>query len=94
MKFDLWPCLNLLSMDSIRIHSEGSLEEPLTEVEKEICRQSLQFEDFVLGFLDRCFAVIESSSYTQTRQENSKQVRLLAMLSTLYSALSCNEHLQ
>ena len=45
----------------------------LTEVEKQICCQSEQFEDFVLQFLDRCFAIVESSSYTQIRQENSKQ---------------------
>ena len=56
------------SLKCIEMHGSD-----LTEVEKQICCQSEQFEDFVLQFLDRCFAIVESSSYTQIRQENSKQ---------------------
>ena len=31
--------------------------------------QSSQFEDFVVEFLDRCFAIIENSIILQTRSE-------------------------
>ncbi len=31
----------------------------------------LQVDDFVVQFLDRCFALIESSSFEQTREEVS-----------------------
>jgi len=41
----------------------------MTELEREVCSQTAQIEDFVLQFLDRCFAVIEISSFEVTRQE-------------------------
>ncbi|KAJ8248283.1 hypothetical protein GJAV_G00240340 [Gymnothorax javanicus] len=41
----------------------------LTEVERELCSASAEFEDFVLQFMDRCFALIESSTLEQTREE-------------------------
>ncbi|XP_071319028.1 proteasome activator complex subunit 4B [Trachinotus anak] len=41
----------------------------LTEVEKDLCFASAEFEDFVLQFLDRCFALIDSSTLEQTRDE-------------------------
>lgn len=34
----------------------------LTELERDLCSASAQFEDFVLQFMDRCFVLIESSS--------------------------------
>ena len=56
------------STKSLQIHSDS-----LTEIEREICCQSAQFEDFVLQFLDKCFAMVESSSFTSTRQETGTQ---------------------
>ncbi|TKS89783.1 Proteasome activator complex subunit 4B [Collichthys lucidus] len=41
----------------------------LTEIENDLCFASAQFEDFVLQFLDRCFALIDSSTLEQTRDE-------------------------
>ncbi|KAG7492479.1 hypothetical protein MATL_G00015050 [Megalops atlanticus] len=41
----------------------------LTEVEQELCSASAEFEDFVLQFMDRCFALIDSSTLEQTREE-------------------------
>ncbi|XP_072526695.1 proteasome activator complex subunit 4A [Salminus brasiliensis] len=41
----------------------------LTQVEKELCLASAEFEDFVLQFMDRCFALIGSSTLEQTREE-------------------------
>ncbi|KAG9344464.1 hypothetical protein JZ751_011134 [Albula glossodonta] len=41
----------------------------LTEVERELCSASAEFEDFVLQFMDRCFALIDSSTLEQTREE-------------------------
>uniref|UniRef100_A0A8C7ZN05 Proteasome activator complex subunit 4 n=1 Tax=Oryzias sinensis TaxID=183150 RepID=A0A8C7ZN05_9TELE len=41
----------------------------LTEIEKDLCFASAGFEDFVLQFLDRCFALIDSSTLEQTRDE-------------------------
>ncbi|XP_031434367.1 proteasome activator complex subunit 4A isoform X3 [Clupea harengus] len=43
--------------------------EDLTQVEKEMCSASAEFEDFVLQFMDRCFALIDSSSPDLTREE-------------------------
>ncbi len=52
--------------------SEAHLHYPeLTEEERVICGQTAQIEDFVVQFLDRCFLVIESSVFEQTRQEVS-----------------------
>ncbi|XP_063047941.1 proteasome activator complex subunit 4A [Engraulis encrasicolus] len=41
----------------------------LTQVEREMCSASAEFEDFVLQFMDRCFALIDSSSAEVTREE-------------------------
>uniref|UniRef100_A0A8C9TJ04 Proteasome activator subunit 4 n=1 Tax=Scleropages formosus TaxID=113540 RepID=A0A8C9TJ04_SCLFO len=41
----------------------------LTEVERELCSASAEFEDFVLQFMDKCFALIDSSTLEQTRGE-------------------------
>ncbi|KAI1887190.1 hypothetical protein AGOR_G00203600 [Albula goreensis] len=41
----------------------------LTEVEQELCSASAEFEDFVLQFIDRCFALIDSSTLEHTREE-------------------------
>ena len=43
----------------------------LSEHERQICSQTTQFEEFVAQYLDRCFVVIENSTLTQTREENS-----------------------
>ncbi|KAK1171117.1 proteasome activator complex subunit 4-like [Acipenser oxyrinchus oxyrinchus] len=45
----------------------------LTEVERELCSVSAEFEDFVLQFMDRCFALIESSTLEQTREETETE---------------------
>ncbi|KAJ7987499.1 hypothetical protein DPEC_G00327130 [Dallia pectoralis] len=45
----------------------------LTEVEKEMCSASVEFEDFVLQFMDRCFALIDSSTLEQTREETETE---------------------
>ena len=47
----------------------GQFYSDLTEEEQIICSQTAQFEDFVAEFLDRCFAIIESSTLEQTREE-------------------------
>ncbi|XP_016892945.1 proteasome activator complex subunit 4A isoform X2 [Cynoglossus semilaevis] len=41
----------------------------LSEVERELCSASAEFEDFVLQFMDRCFALIDTSTLEQTREE-------------------------
>ena len=41
----------------------------LTEEERTICAQTAEMEDFVVQFLDRCFSLIESSTFQQTREE-------------------------
>ncbi|XP_063300040.1 proteasome activator complex subunit 4 [Pelobates fuscus] len=45
----------------------------LSEVERELCSATAEFEDFVLQFMDRCFALIESSSLEQTREETETE---------------------
>uniref|UniRef100_UPI00358F6C57 proteasome activator complex subunit 4 isoform X3 n=1 Tax=Myxine glutinosa TaxID=7769 RepID=UPI00358F6C57 len=45
----------------------------LTEVERELCSATSEFEDFVLQFIDRCFALIESSTLQQTREETETE---------------------
>uniref|UniRef100_A0A4W3GX57 Proteasome activator subunit 4b n=1 Tax=Callorhinchus milii TaxID=7868 RepID=A0A4W3GX57_CALMI len=45
----------------------------LTEVERELCSATAEFEDFVLQFMDRCFALIESSTLEQTREETETE---------------------
>ncbi len=41
----------------------------MSEEERVICGQTAELEDFVVQFLDRCFNVIQSSVFEQTRQE-------------------------
>uniref|UniRef100_A0A3B3B675 Proteasome activator subunit 4a n=1 Tax=Oryzias melastigma TaxID=30732 RepID=A0A3B3B675_ORYME len=45
----------------------------LTEVDRELCSASAEFEDFVLQFMDRCFALIDSSTLEQTREETETE---------------------
>uniref|UniRef100_A0A8D2NT94 Proteasome activator subunit 4 n=1 Tax=Zosterops lateralis melanops TaxID=1220523 RepID=A0A8D2NT94_ZOSLA len=45
----------------------------LSEVERELCSASAEFEDFVLQFMDRCFGLIESSTLEQTREETETE---------------------
>ncbi|XP_006004010.1 proteasome activator complex subunit 4 isoform X2 [Latimeria chalumnae] len=45
----------------------------LTEVERELCSATAEFEDFVLQFMDRCFALIENSTLEQTREETETE---------------------
>ncbi|XP_061787911.1 proteasome activator complex subunit 4B-like [Nerophis lumbriciformis] len=49
--------------------SAPSRHTDLSEVEKDLCFASAEFEDFVLQFLDRCFALIDCSTLEQTRDE-------------------------
>ncbi|KAF7667140.1 hypothetical protein LDENG_00077040 [Lucifuga dentata] len=49
--------------------SSTSQHSDLTEIEKDLCFASAEFEDFILQFLDRCFALIDSSTLEQTRDE-------------------------
>ncbi|KAM7370631.1 hypothetical protein PAMP_010160 [Pampus punctatissimus] len=49
--------------------SAPSRHSDLTETEKDLCFASAEFEDFILQFLDRCFALIDSSTLEQTRDE-------------------------
>ncbi|TRY93382.1 hypothetical protein DNTS_032873 [Danionella cerebrum] len=50
---------------SATVHSRHDL----TEAEKDLCSASAEFEDFVLQFIDRCFALIDTSTLEQTREE-------------------------
>lgn len=51
----------------------------LTEDEKALCSQTAQFEDFVLQFLDKCFALIENSSYEHRPERHDNEgIRLTA----------------
>ncbi|XP_016085953.1 proteasome activator complex subunit 4B-like [Sinocyclocheilus grahami] len=45
----------------------------LTEMVRELCSASAEFEDFVLQFMDRCFALIDSSTLEQTREETETE---------------------
>ncbi|XP_069464332.1 proteasome activator complex subunit 4 isoform X2 [Ambystoma mexicanum] len=45
----------------------------LSEIERELCSSSAEFEDFVLQFMDRCFALIDSSTLEQTREETETE---------------------
>ncbi|XP_061666558.1 proteasome activator complex subunit 4B isoform X2 [Syngnathoides biaculeatus] len=73
----------------------------LSEMERDLCFASAEFEDFVLQFLDRCFAVIESSSLEQTRDdtETDTQTQLeslaeLGLASTVSAVLTqCSAHI-
>lgn len=43
----------------------------MTDVEKELCEASGQFEDFILQFVDRCFVLIENSSATDISEQDN-----------------------
>ncbi|XP_061562704.1 LOW QUALITY PROTEIN: proteasome activator complex subunit 4B-like [Phycodurus eques] len=81
--------------------SAPSRRDDLSEMEKELCFASAEFEDFVLQFLDRCFAVIESSTLEQTRDdtETDTQTQLeslveLGLSSTVSTVLTqCATHI-
>ncbi|GCB62155.1 hypothetical protein scyTo_0011429, partial [Scyliorhinus torazame] len=45
----------------------------LSEVERELCSATAEFEDLVLLFMDRCFALIEISTLEQTREETETE---------------------
>ncbi|XP_037134484.1 proteasome activator complex subunit 4B-like isoform X1 [Syngnathus acus] len=55
--------------------SAPSRHSNLSEMEKDLCFASAEFEDFVLQLLDRCFAVIDSSTLEQTRAETETDTR-------------------
>ncbi|KAK0140557.1 Proteasome activator complex subunit 4B [Merluccius polli] len=55
--------------------SAPSQHNDLTEMEKDLCFASGQFEDFVLQFLDRCFALVDSSALEQTRGETETETQ-------------------
>ncbi|XP_061414922.1 proteasome activator complex subunit 4 isoform X2 [Lethenteron reissneri] len=45
----------------------------LTKEERELCSATAEFEDFVLQFMDKCFALVESSTLEQTREETETE---------------------
>lgn len=51
--------------------SQAAFTMELSETEKEICAASGQFEDFVLLFMERCFAMIENCKFQPTSELNS-----------------------
>ncbi|XP_042231597.1 proteasome activator complex subunit 4-like isoform X2 [Homarus americanus] len=71
----------------------------LTEVEQEVCLQTAGFEDFVLQFMDRCFALIENSTLEQitqldreTEKMNREENMLEMGLSSTFSAILTQAH--
>ena len=55
----------------------------LTDEEHELCEQTARFEDFVLEFLDRIFAMIEASASQTIRMDHSSQMDLISAKSKL-----------
>merc|ERR1719228_694521 len=51
--------------------AEAANLQDLSEEESKIYSQSAQFEDFIVEFLNRCFAIIENSEVQQIRSEVS-----------------------
>ncbi|PFX25214.1 Proteasome activator complex subunit 4B [Stylophora pistillata] len=47
----------------------------MTEDEKELCLATSQFEDFVLQFMDRCFSMIDNSSFENTSELDSTTMK-------------------
>ncbi|KAK8724601.1 hypothetical protein OTU49_011168 [Cherax quadricarinatus] len=73
----------------------------LTEIEQEVCLQTTGFEDFVLQFMDRCFALIENSTLEQitqldreTEKMNREENMLEMGLSSTFSAILTQAHPQ
>ncbi|KAK4321981.1 hypothetical protein Pmani_007247 [Petrolisthes manimaculis] len=71
----------------------------LTEIEQEVCLQTAGFEDFVLQFMDRCFALIENSTLEQitqldreTEKMNREENMLEMGLSSTFSAILTQAH--
>ncbi|KAK7086905.1 Proteasome activator complex subunit 4 [Halocaridina rubra] len=71
----------------------------LTEVEQEVCLQTASFEDFVLQFMDRCFALIENSTLEQitqldreTEKMNREENMLEMGLSSTFFAILTQSH--
>ncbi|XP_050688195.1 proteasome activator complex subunit 4-like isoform X2 [Eriocheir sinensis] len=71
----------------------------LTELEQEVCLQTASFEDFVLQFMDRCFALIENSTLEQITQQDretekmNREENMLEMgLSSTFSAIITQAH--
>ncbi|KAK8403278.1 hypothetical protein O3P69_000420 [Scylla paramamosain] len=71
----------------------------LTEWEQEVCLQTASFEDFVLQFMDRCFALIENSTLEQITQQDretekmNREENMLEMgLSSTFSAIITQAH--
>uniref|UniRef100_A0A0P4W4D0 Proteasome activator complex subunit 4 C-terminal domain-containing protein n=1 Tax=Scylla olivacea TaxID=85551 RepID=A0A0P4W4D0_SCYOL len=71
----------------------------LTEWEQEVCLQTANFEDFVLQFMDRCFALIENSTLEQITQQDretekmNREENMLEMgLSSTFSAIITQAH--
>lgn len=59
----------------------------LTEEETVICGQTAEFEGFVCGYLDKMFALIESSSQDVTRMEQTDSDSLRSKLETVIESL-------
>ncbi|XP_068219564.1 proteasome activator complex subunit 4-like isoform X1 [Palaemon carinicauda] len=71
----------------------------LTEIEQQVCLQTASFEDFVLQFMDRCFALIENSTLEQitqldreTEKMNREENMLEMGLSSTFSAILTQSH--
>lgn len=65
----------------------GTFYNDLTEEETLICGQTADFEGFVLQYLDRIFALIESSSQDVIRMEQSDGDSLRSKLETIAESL-------
>lgn len=63
------------------------LRDDLTEQEALICDQTADFEAFVLGYLDKLFALIDSSSQDVTRMEQTDNDNLRSKLETVIESL-------
>lgn len=64
-----------------------------------MCLQTASFEDFVLQFMDRCFALIENSTLEQITQQDretekmNREENMLEMgLSSTFSAIITQAH--
>lgn len=71
----------------------------LTEIEQQVCFQTAGFEDFVLQFMDRCFALIDNCQLEQITSQDREQEKMnreenmLEMgLSSTFSAILTQAH--